>query len=169
MVAAALEPAGHAAPSTATAELIDSAGQPVGSASLEETPLGVLLQAHFTRLPPGPRALHVHEVGSCVPPFESAGGHFDPIDRHHGFRSPEGQHAGDLPNISVPASGELRIDLFSPAVSLRAGKAALLDDDGSALVVHAGVDDYGTDPTGGAGDRIACGVIRSAAGAAVRR
>jgi Cu-Zn family superoxide dismutase len=72
--------------------------------------------------------------------------------------NPEGPHAGDMPNLHVPESGKLSIEVLNPLVTLR-GDRALLDEDGSALVIHAGADDYVTDPAGNAGDRIACGVI----------
>ncbi len=66
-----------------------------------------------------------------------------------------GPHAGDLPNIHVPEDGKLRIEMLHQWVSLQ----GLLDDDGAAIVIHEGPDDYMTDPTGNAGARIACGVI----------
>ena len=66
--------------------------------------------------------------------------------------------AGDMPNLRVPENGKLVIEMLNPFVSLR-GDRALLDQDGSALIIHAGVDDYITDPAGNAGDRIACGVV----------
>ena len=70
--------------------------------------------------------------------------------------NPAGPHAGDMPNIEVPDSGKLRLEVLNQMVHLGDG---LLDQDGSALVIHAGADDYNTDPAGNAGDRIACGVI----------
>jgi superoxide dismutase, Cu-Zn family len=72
--------------------------------------------------------------------------------------NPEGPHAGDMPNLHVPADGKLQIEVLNPLVTLSA-ESALLDADGAALVIHAAADDYKTDPAGNAGDRIACGVI----------
>ena len=72
--------------------------------------------------------------------------------------SPEGPHAGDLPNIHVPADGKLEVEFLNPVVTLNQ-ESALLDADGSSIVIHAGPDDYKTDPAGTSGDRIACGVI----------
>jgi Cu-Zn family superoxide dismutase len=72
----------------------------------------------------------------------------------------EGQHAGDMPNLHVPANGELVVEIANPMITLAKGQPnSVFDADGSAIIIHAGVDDYKTDPTGNAGDRIACGVI----------
>jgi Cu-Zn family superoxide dismutase len=69
-------------------------------------------------------------------------------------------HAGDLPNLHVPQSGDLSVEVLNREVTLEKGKPnSLLDSDGSALVIHAKADDYKSDPAGNAGDRIACGVI----------
>jgi Cu-Zn family superoxide dismutase len=73
----------------------------------------------------------------------------------------DGPHAGDMPNLHVPASGELVVELLNTNVTLEKGKPnSVFDTDGSAVVIHAGVDDYKTDPTGNAGGRIGCGVIQ---------
>jgi Cu-Zn family superoxide dismutase len=150
-----------AAPRTVAVELKDAQGRSAGEAILEQTPHGVLIRAGFRALPPGEHALHLHETGRCeAPTFESAGGHFAPEGRQHGFRQAQGPHAGDLPNIHVPESGTLRLDVMAPRVSLGGSQGNLLDEDGSALVVHARPDDYASDPAGNAGDRIACGEIR---------
>jgi Cu-Zn family superoxide dismutase len=82
--------------------------------------------------------------------------------------NPEGPHAGDMPNLHVPPDGKLKIEVLDPTVTLSA-ESALLDADGSALVIHAGPDDYKTDPAGNAGDRIACGVITPESAEAERR
>src|SRR5437899_6944405 len=81
---------------TARAELKDARGTKVGDATLVDTPEGVKISARFTELPHG---FHVHAVGRCEPPFESAGGHFNPITEQHGRDNPQGPHAGDLPNV----------------------------------------------------------------------
>ncbi len=153
--------AGTAAAQNAHADLENAQGQKVGEATLAETPHGVLLTVTITDLPPGTHAFHIHETGACTAPFKSAGGHFNPAHKQHGVENPQGMHAGDLPNITVPAGGKLNFDAFASGVTLKKGKPnSLLDKDGSALVVHAGADDYKSDPAGNAGDRIACGVIK---------
>jgi superoxide dismutase, Cu-Zn family len=147
----------------ARAEMKNAEGKTVGQATLEETPHGVLIRVNLTDLEPGPRAFHIHEVGKCDPPkFESAGGHFNPGGRKHGFHNPDGAHAGDLPNLHVPDTRRLTVEVLAREVSLGGSRARgnLLAGNGTALVVHAGVDDYKTDPTGDAGGRIACGVIQ---------
>ena len=68
-------------------------------------------------------------------------------------------HAGDLPNFDVPENGKLKLDAFATGVTLGEGSNTLFDADGSSLVIHAGSDDYRTDPSGDAGGRIACGVV----------
>jgi Cu-Zn family superoxide dismutase len=144
---------------SATASLKDASGNEVGKAALTETPSGLLIRLDLTAAPSGEHALHFHAVGKCEPPdFKSAGPHFNPGEHKHGIENPEGPRAGDMPNLHVPGDGRLSLEVLNPAVTL-SGKAALLDEDGSALVIHAAADDYRTDPAGNAGDRIACGVI----------
>ena len=144
---------------TASAVLKDASGKEVGTATLTATPSGAMLDLKLTAVPPGVHALHIHAVGKCEPPkFESAGPHFNPDQTKHGIMNPEGPHAGDLPNIHVPADGKLEVEFLDPVVTI-SQESALLDADGASIVIHAGIDDYKTDPAGNAGDRIACGVI----------
>ena len=149
---------------TASAALVDREGREIGQAYLRETPHGVLLKLDLKNATPGTHGLHVHEVGRCDrPSFESAGGHFNPGNREHGFFSARGPHAGDLPNIVVPSSTELSVEFFVPNLKIAPGAGSLVDDDGSALVMHAGQDDYSTQPSGDSSDRLACGeIVRSA-------
>ncbi|MFB6241031.1 MAG: superoxide dismutase family protein, partial [Gemmatimonadota bacterium] len=72
----------------------------------------------------------------------------------------DGRHVGDLPNIHVPEGGELEVEYLADLATLREGEAALLDEDGAAIVIHRNPDDYRTNPAGAGGDRIACAVIR---------
>ncbi|MBN9086160.1 MAG: superoxide dismutase family protein [Reyranella sp.] len=145
---------------TAKASLKDASGKDVGTVNLTQTPHGVLLKLSLKGIPAGEHAFHVHAVGKCEPPFASAGGHFNPGAKKHGMAAADGPHAGDMPNLYVPASGELVVEIANPAISLVKGQPnSVFDADGSAIIVHAGVDDYKTDPTGNAGDRIACAVI----------
>ena len=145
---------------TATAELRNAQGGAVGSATLTEGPQGVRLQMTVSGLPPGRHGFHIHAVGTCDPPgFTSAGGHFNPDGKHHGWMHPAGAHAGDLPNLEITPDGAGRVELYVPRVTLADGPLSLLPPGGTALVIHAGPDDEVTDPAGNAGDRIACGVI----------
>lgn len=145
---------------TAKATLKDQAGKEVGAAQLIETPHGVLLKLALKGAVPGEHAFHIHAVGKCEPPFTTAGGHFNPAGKKHGLAVAEGAHAGDMPNLHIPASGDLMVEILNGGVTLAKGKPnSVFDADGSAIVIHAGVDDYKSDPTGNAGDRIACGVI----------
>jgi len=110
-------------------------------------------------LTPGDHGVHLHAVGKCEEPaFASAGGHLNPAGRQHGMNNPAGRHLGDLPNLVAGADGTatLSYPLGDPASSL---SASLFDADGTALVIHAGPDDYITDPSGNSGGRVACGVF----------
>ena len=144
----------------ASADIKDAAGQTVGEAILEQRDDAVQISATFNDLPSGPHAFHIHEVGTCAPPFESAGGHFNPTGRQHGKDNPSGSHAGDLPNLEVPENRRVKVQVTVKNISLDGGRGRLLDGDGASLVVHDGGDDYKSDPDGNAGKRLACGVIR---------
>ena len=154
----AATPCGAAPGDKATAQMKDPGGKTVGTVALTETPLGILLTGDLTQLPPGPHGFHVHAVGRCEPPFTSAGGHFNPNNRKHGFHDSAGPHAGDLPNVHASADGKAVVDAFAAGLTL-SGARGLLDQDGSSLVIHAKVDDYRSDPAGDSGDRIICGVL----------
>lgn len=147
------------APATAAAVLKDAAGAEVGTATFTETPVGVLIAAELKGLPPGVHGFHLHETGKCEPPFETAGDHFNPTSAEHGYVE-GGPHAGDMPNVHVPESGALTIEVLNTEISLEEDSLeSLFDDDGSAILVHAHADDYRTQPSGEAGDRIACGIV----------
>lgn len=149
-----------AAAQSAKANLRNAEGKEVGSAALTQTPAGVLITLSVKGLPAGEHAFHVHAVGKCEPPFTTAGGHFNPEKKKHGMMASDGPHAGDMPNLHVPTSGELAVDVLNAAVTLEKGKAnSLFGPEGTALIIHAGKDDYKTDPTGEAGGRIACGLV----------
>jgi superoxide dismutase, Cu-Zn family len=151
------------APATppATAEVKTADGKDVGIVTLTQTRSGVRLSGSLKGLPAGEHALHVHSVGKCEPPFTSAGPHFNPAQKKHGKLNPEGHHAGDMDNIVVPASGNLALKMVNKDITLEKGKPnSVFQEGGTAVVVHAAKDDYTTDPTGNAGDRIACGVVK---------
>jgi Cu-Zn family superoxide dismutase len=151
------------APATppATAEVKTADGKDVGIVTLTQTRSGVRLSGSLKGLPAGEHALHVHSVGKCEPPFTSAGPHFNPAQKKHGKLNPEGHHAGDMDNIVVPASGNLALKIVNKDITLEKGKPnSVFQEGGTAVVIHAAKDDYTTDPTGNAGDRIACGVVK---------
>lgn len=146
---------------TIRSKLIDTQGKDVGSVTMRATPdNGVLLDVTISGLPPGPRAIHIHETGECEGDFKSAGGHFNPDDHQHGVLVEGGAHAGDLPNIHIAEDGRLQVEIFAKNVTLAKGeKNSLFDADGSSIIIHEGVDDYRSQPTGDAGGRIACAVL----------
>jgi superoxide dismutase, Cu-Zn family len=151
------------APAPLHVELKNGAGAAVGHAMISEAPNGVLLRIEAKGLPPGWHGLHFHEKGDCSKAdFTSAGGHVhDKPTMVHGLLNPDANEAGDLPNLFVAADGSASAEVFSSYVTLRSGaKPKLADDDGSAIVIHAGPDDHKSQPIGGAGARIACGVIK---------
>jgi Cu-Zn family superoxide dismutase len=144
----------------ASAEMYDAAGATGGVVRATQTAAGVRFQGTVRGLSPGEHGFHVHATGLCEPPFTSAGGHFNPASRKHGRRSPDGHHAGDLPNVQVAANGTVNIDVLVSDVTLAAGSSSLFDEDFSALILHEQRDDEVTDPAGNAGARIVCGVLK---------
>jgi len=138
----------------ASAALHDTSGNHVGWAKLTEDGTGrVHVNVKVDGLTPGLHGIHIHAVGSCTPPFASAGGHHNPSATTHGA------HAGDLPNLEVNRAGRGRLNSATTAATLSPGPASVFDTDGSAIIVHADPDDLVTDPAGNSGPRIACGVI----------
>lgn len=141
------------------ASFVDGEGQPNGSASLSQTNAGVLIEIEVQGLPAESWvAFHIHEGGSCdhEDGHESAGDHFNPDGSEHGFLPEGGPHAGDMPNQYVPESGVLRAQVLNTFVTLEDGET---DIRGRTLMIHADPDDYQSQPSGDAGDRIACAVI----------
>lgn len=142
--------------------LSDNDGDVVATATLTEGESGVAVELEGTDLPAGTHGFHIHENPSCEQAggFESAGGHFNPTDANHGFDDPEGPHAGDLPNIEVSEDGTVEEEVTADMVTLEKGQEnSLYAGGGTALMIHSGADDYISQPSGDAGDRIACGVI----------
>lgn len=142
-------------------ELINTDGVGVGVATLKEKSEGVQIELDAHHLEPGLHGFHIHERGLCeAPTFESAGGHFNPTNKQHGFDNPDGPHAGDMLNIEVKEDGTVTANLVNEMVTLKEGVAhSLIGKEGSSLMIHADPDDYVSQPAGNAGDRIVCGVI----------
>lgn len=149
------------AATAASAELISASGASVGKASLQQGPSGVLIRIEVWGLPPGAHGIHLHAIGKCSPDFKAAGGHINPHKRPHGLLNPDGPDRGDLPNLFVGAGATGKAEFFTTRVSLMMGTAPLLDEDGSAFIIHEHADDHMTQPIGGAAGRIACGVIKA--------
>jgi Cu-Zn family superoxide dismutase len=149
-----------AAKQQAKAELKNAQEQDVGTATVTPTKTGVRIALNLHSLPAGEHAIHIHETGKCeAPDFKTAGGHFNPGQRHHGKMNPEGKHAGDMDNITVKSDGKLRLTIVNTGSNLGSGPDSLFKEGGTAIVIHEKPDDYKTDPAGNAGARIACGVI----------
>ena len=142
----------------ATAEMKSTDGEILGTVTLTETPHGVLLFADLKQIPSGSHGFHIHEKGACSPDFKAAGGHFNPAGKGHGINHPKGSHGGDMPNIHAAADGSVKAEVLNVKVTLGSGGNSVFDSDGSAIVIHAKPDTYGA--KAGAGERIACGVIR---------
>ncbi|WP_420393685.1 superoxide dismutase family protein [Acuticoccus sp.] len=160
LVAGLAASAAHAQGTTATASFIDADGETIGTATLTETPNGVLIEVDVEGIEAGEHGFHVHETGECDPAtgFDSAGGHYA-AGMEHGFLVEGGPHPGDMANVFVGEDGTLRHEVVNDRVSIEGGDNPLMDDDGSALMIHSGADDYTTQPDGAAGGRVACAVI----------
>lgn len=149
----------------AVAVFSDVNGATVGTAQLTQDAAGVVtIDIASLALPAGSHGIHFHEAGICQggsTAFSTAGAHFNPVGREHGLENPNGPHAGDAPNVVIPASGVSAISFSTNRVSLTPGSISLFDNNGSSIVVHANPDDQRTQPSGNSGARIACGVVQS--------
>ena len=162
LLSAAAAYASAAEPARATAEIVDPAGEVIGEATFEQTPSGVLIGVVVSGLTPGGHGIHLHSAGACTPDFGAAKGHINPDGKAHGLRHPDGPDNGDLPNLFVGADGRAQAEFFTRRVTVAGGaQPALLDDDGSAVVIHEHPDDHMTQPIGGAGGRVGCGVVKA--------
>lgn len=146
------------------ATLRNSAGTTIGRAVTTQAPTGLLIRVEATGLTPGWHGIHLHSVGECSDDaFQSAGGHVNHADMTmpHGLMNPQGPDSGDLPNIWADAEGRANAEVFTTRARIASSGPGehLWDADGSAIVIHANVDDHRSQPIGGAGDRVACGVL----------
>lgn len=153
---------------TGESPILNTVGEPIGTATLTEGPAGVLLRLRFEAgaLSPGWHGVHFHQVGGCddgPAGFTHSASHIGAAGGRHGLLNPNGPEAGDLPSIWAPASGAFETELYSPFLTFGAhvteDRTAIYDADGASLIIHAARDDQSTQPIGGAGDRVACAVF----------
>lgn len=141
-------------------ELKNAKGESVGTATLSASGKGgTKIQLKVKNLPQGEHAIHVHEKPLCEGPgFTSAGAHLNPEKKQHGLQNPQGHHMGDMVNFTVKKDGTSRQTLNASFPYTK--DSAIFANGGTSLMIHAKADDHKTDPSGNAGDRIACGVIQ---------
>jgi Cu-Zn family superoxide dismutase len=147
----------HAAAATATLQPTKG-NTAAGTVSFDPQGDGVQVQARITGLKPNSEhGFHIHEKGDCsAPDGTSTGGHFNPHGAPHGPQD-AAHHAGDMPALKADANGVAEARFVLKGVSVGSGAADIV---GRGVIVHAKPDDYKTQPTGDAGGRIACGVVK---------
>ncbi len=155
MVAACAAEEGSAGDEVARGDLMGTDGARIGEFTFTQGTGGLLLYVEVQELTPGGHGIHLHSVGACSPDFKAAQGHINTRNAEHGLLNPRGIEDGDLPNIYAGADGMARAEMFTTLIAVE----DLLDDDGSSIVIHAQPDDHITQPIGGAGSRVGCGVI----------
>ena len=141
-----------------------STGEDAGTATFKEHGGKLTIKLDLKNLPPGDHAVHIHQKPLCeAPDFKTAGGHYNPDSKQHGTLNPMGHHAGDLPqNVTVGMDHTAKISMTIDYLSVGTGSPNdILGNGGTSIMVHEKADDMKTDPTGNAGNRIACGVITS--------
>lgn len=120
----------------------------------------VSMLATASGLEPGSHAIHIHESSDCSSPDgKSAGGHWNPTNQPHGKWGAEtGYHKGDIGNFTADENGNASISISTDEWCIGCGDETK-DIIGKGIIVHAGVDDFTTQPTGDAGGRVSCGGI----------
>ena len=145
--------------------MYDTDEEEMGTATFTEADDGLTIALEAEGLEPGMHGMHIHNAGMCEgPDFESAGDHFNPTDASHGFDHEDGPHAGDLENIEVSEDGTVSTEVPAENVTILDEEVenSLHTEEGTALIIHSGEDDYESQPSGDAGDPVACGVITEA-------
>lgn len=117
----------------------------------------VRVNVDLTGVPTGVHGFHIHEKGDCGDNGNAAGGHYNPTGTPHGAPAADAHHAGDFGNVTTDDSGRVRHEFTTRSITVEAGPTSAV---GHAIILHANPDDLVTQPTGNAGARIACGVVR---------
>jgi Cu-Zn family superoxide dismutase len=155
-------PAPPGAGQTADVTLQSQDSKVSGTVHFTSEAAGVHVVADVKGVKPGQHGFHLHEKGDCSSPdYKSAGGHFNPANAAHACDPTNPRHAGDFGNITVGADGTGHLDITTTALSFDGANSVT----GKAVILHSGVDDCKTQPTGNAGDRLACGVVSGGGGA----
>jgi Cu-Zn family superoxide dismutase len=126
---------------------------------------GIQFEVKLQNLVPGEHGIHVHQNPSCdAPSFKTAGGHFNPDGKEHGYDNPKGHHAGDIPlNLHVGDDGMVKQTFFVKGLTLDPKAAnSVFANGGTSIIIHQGPDDMKTDPSGNSGAREACGIVSPA-------
>lgn len=150
-------------PKQVKVDLKTAQGQDAGRATFRRVKQGVELKLSLKNLPFGEHGVHVHQNAVCEgPDFKTAGGHYNPGGKQHGYENPLGHHAGDLPkSVSVGEDHNGSASFLLTDVSLDPSAAnSLFAHGGTSVIVHEKADDMKTDPSGNSGNRIACGVVK---------
>jgi len=151
---------GEVSGNVARAALVGADQAQYGEVIVAQGENGLLVNIKAQGMSPGPHGVHIHEIGKCEgPDFKSAGGHWNPAGKQHGFDNPQGAHVGDFFNLDIGEDGAGALEATLLGAALSGGDNALLDAGGAAFVVHEGPDDLKTDPSGESGGRLACGVF----------
>lgn len=151
-------------PSVHTATFIANDRMTVGKVTLTDMPKGVEATIEIEGLTPSLHGMHFHVKADCEDEgFKNSGGHINPDNHQHGLKNPDGPDNADMPNLRADDEGRSVQTVFNDRISFygKAGRPALFDEDGSAMIIHANPDDHMTQPIGGAGARVACAVIKS--------
>jgi Cu-Zn family superoxide dismutase len=127
-----------------------------GKVTFTQEKNGVRVVAECSGLTPGKHAIHIHEFGDCgCVDAACAGAHFNPTNQPHGGPHTPHHHVGDFGNLDANEEGHATLEFVSNDITLN-GRHSII---GRSVIIHAKEDDFVTQPSGNAGDRIGCGNI----------